>query len=327
MSSISGKVQFFIFNSAFSVFLAVFLAVSCLPSAAAAFGELKCYIVEECGSSFAGGYSGNPSAGSQVKINPSAVPTEKGFGIEALVFKDTPDFALVKGLGRVGAAISPSNSEETFFGPPGFETDSNLLKRKENQEKYPNQKITLATAFSLFEKNGSGLGRYSLKLGVMGKYNKLTNHVSPGGGLSGVLGPFYFGYSIYDDETKLDQNYGGSDSSPPIKYQVHTYNVGLFLSSLILDYSNLRVQEPYESSVSLFTASLMVRRFIITASKRIEDSPRPYYNFDTQQLEYKQIKDDYFGGIQYSASNNIMLGVLYNYYLLHELSGSFTLFF
>ncbi|MDG0817234.1 hypothetical protein [Bdellovibrio svalbardensis] len=288
---------------------------------------MKCYIVANCGSSFGGGYSGNPSTGSQIKINPSSVPTEKGFGIEALFFKDSPDFAFVQGLGRVGAAISPSNSEETFFGPPGFESMSDLFYRKEEKEKYPNQKITLATAFNLFEKTGSVLGRYSLKLGLMGKYNKLTNNVSPGGGLSGVLGPLYFGYSIYDDEVKLEQSYDGNDPTKPIKYQVRTYNLGLFLNSLILDYSNLRMQEPHESSVSLFTASLMVSRFIITASKRIEDSPRPFYNYDTQQLEFKQLKEDYFGGVQYSASNHFMFGVLYNYYLLREVSGSLTVFF
>lgn len=295
--------------------------------ALAGFGEIKCYIVENCGSTFGGGYSGNPSKGSQVKINPSAVPTEKGLGLEALIFKDAPDFAIVKGFGRVGAAISPSNSEETFFGPPGFETDSDLFLRKKNQEKFPNQKITLATAFSLFEKNGSGLGHYSLRLGLMGKYNKETTNVSPGGGLSGVWGPLYFGYSIYDDETLLKQSYNGNDPSKPLKYQVHTYNVGLFLNSLILDYSNLRLQEPFESSVNLFTATLMFKNFIITASKRSEDSARASYNFETEQLETKQIKEDYFGGVQYSVTNNIMLGVLYNYYLLHEASGSVTVFF
>lgn len=285
-----------------------------------------CYISSDCEGG--GNYTAAPSTSGPIKVNPAEVPTEKGLGVQAIFYRDTPDFALVTGTGRVGAAISPSNNDDTFFGPPGFETTSDFYKRKLDGDKYPNQKVTLATAFTLTEKNGSGFGRYALRLGIMGKYNKDTYDVTPGGGLSGVLGPLNFGYSIYTDETYLEHGLSGTGNADTIHYQVNTYNVGLFLSSVILDYSHMHVQNSDNpSDVSLFTAALLWKKFIFTASKRIEDSNKAYFNFDTKTLETKQIKEDYFGGIQYSFSKHFMLGVLYNYYLLHEFSLTGTVFF
>lgn len=290
--------------------------------------DLECYLKNNCnGGGGWGRASSNPSSGSQVKINPSAVPTEAGFGVEAILFKTDIDIALVRGLGRVGAAISPSNSEETFFGPPGFELPENYLARKYDSKKYPNQKVTLAAAFSLIDNKGSGLGAFSLKLGAMGKYNKFTSNASPGGGLNGILGPFTFGGSIYSDETQLDYGIYGSTAKPTIAYQVQTYNVGLFLSSIILDYSHLALQNAEASTVTLLTASLLVKKFIITASKRIENSSRPSFNYETKVLENKPTKEEVFGGVQYSATKNIMVGALYNYYLMRELALTTTIFF
>ncbi|MGZ3772132.1 MAG: hypothetical protein ACXVCY_08385 [Pseudobdellovibrionaceae bacterium] len=276
--------------------------------------------------------SSNPSTGSQIKINPSAVPTENGWGLEGIYFNDEVDLAVVRGNGRMGAAISPSNSEETFFGPPGFELDSDLLNRKMNKKKYPSQKYTLATAIILAESNGSGFSKYNIKLGVMAKYNKLTKNVTPGGGLSGSVGPISFGYSLYGDQTYIDF---GPYSVPPsnyflFKYRVQTYNFGLFLNSLALDYSNLHLETEDHTSVTtihLYTANLSLGNFIFTASKRIEDSPFQEYNYETKQLEQKQVKENYFGGIQYNFSPNITVGALYNYYLLREFAATATLFF
>ena len=92
--------------------------------------------------------SGAPTRGSEVRLNPAAVPLEKSLGVEAIYYDNSVDLALVKGLGRVGAALSPSNSEETFFGPPGIELPADLLDRKQHQRKFPAQKLTLATALA-----------------------------------------------------------------------------------------------------------------------------------------------------------------------------------
>jgi hypothetical protein len=292
--------------------------------------DLECYIKNNCSRGWNGSTS-NPSTGSQVKINPSAVPTEAGFGIEGLFFKSEVDVSVVRGTGRVGAALSPSNSEETFFGPPGFEDQIKLYERKTLSEKYPNQKVTLAGAVSLVDHAGSGLRTFSLKLGVMGKYNKLLKNISPGAGLNGVLGPLTFGGSVYNDETQLeDPLVPGGPNTTRIGYQVQTYNVGVFLSSLILDYSHLQLKipdDPAISEVTLLTASLMVSKFILTVAKRTENSPRLSYNYQTKLLEDKLIKEETFGGVQYKMNKNLMFGGFYNYYLLREISVSATLFF
>jgi hypothetical protein len=288
--------------------------------------DWECYMKNECRG---GTRSSNPSTGGQIRINPAAVPTENGYGIEGIYYKDV-DFSLVRGLGRVGAAISPSNSEETFFGPPGIETTQDYLQRHLDSVKYPNQKYNLAAAAKLIDNKSSGLTQFNLSLGVMGKYNKYTTNVSPGGGLTGSLGPLTVGGSYYLDETQMNGDLPKELRPPAIRYNVQTYNLGLFLSSAILDYSHLQVQpehQPPTSKVTLYTASLLAAGFIITASKREEESTSPHYNPTTKALEYPPIKEDYFGGVQYSVTKNLMLGVLYNYYLLQEGSVSATLFF
>jgi len=293
-------------------------------SIAKALTDLECYRQPGCRSR---SYTTNPSTGSQVRINPSAVPTERGMGLEGIFYRDEADFSIVRGLGRVGAAISPSNSEETFFGPPGFEVPDDYLKRKKYQTKYPGQKVTLATAFDVAKRTGSGIHSYALKIGVMGRYNQLTKNVSPGAGVSGIFGPITFGGSIYNDESQMDYRSYGSILQPVTTYQVQTYNVGLFLHSLILDYSHLQVRATDISTVKLLTASLTYKKMILTASRRSEESSRPGFNYQTKKLEVEKIKEEIFGGIQYNMNRHIMLGVLYNYYLLREYSGSVTLFF
>jgi len=104
----------------------------------------------------------------------------------------------------------------------------------------------------------------------------------------------------------------------------------VYLSSVILNYSHLHLEnneKNYLATVHLYTASLSLGKFIFTASQRVEDSPAPDYNYELKDLENKKIKYEHFGGIQYSLSKNFLLGVLYNYYLLREISVSGTLFF
>jgi hypothetical protein len=295
--------------------------------------DSDCYKFVGClgGSGGRGGQaSTNPSYGNQIRINPSAVPTEKGVGLEGIFYNSETDFSIVQGLGRVGAAISPSNSEETFFGPPGFEQQSDLLERKTQGLKFPTQKYTLATAVNIVKKSGSGLKAKSLQLGVMGRYNKLTKTISPGAGLNGILGPLTFGASQYADETRIEDDSIPEDVRYVFKYQVKTYQGGISLGSLLLDYSVLRVEVPEIDNVytvKLMTASLLVKRMILTYSKRTEDSLISYYNYSTKQLETQQIKEDFFAGIQLNATHNLMLGLLYNYYQLHEYSLTATYFF
>lgn len=294
--------------------------------------DLECYMTDKCSNRMSRSNSGNPSTGAQIKINPSAVPTDEGYGIEALFFKDQVDLSLVRGTGRMGAAISPSNSEETFFGPPGFEYEADLYQRKFNSEKYPNQKYTLAAAAKVYDNRNSGLTAFNIKLGAMAKYNKLTKGFRGGGGLNGVLGPLTFGASTYNDQTQLTQNYLDEELKTQINYQVQTYNVGLFLNAVVIDYSHLKLmisddqnQEPY--NIQLITLSILIQKLTLIAAKRTEDSLRPRYNYESKQLEYIRNKEDYFGGLQYRINNKFMMGSFYNYYMLHDISFSATVFF
>lgn len=270
---------------------------------------------------------GAPTRGSKVRINPSAVPIEKGLGIEAIVFDGTADMALVKGLGRVGAAISPSNSEETFFGPPGIELPENFADRKTRQKKFPSQKLTLATAIGLISNKRSGLSRFEVNLGVMGKYNRATKAITPGGGLSGVAGPLTFGYSLYSDQTQLDYGFYQVAKKPVVKYMVETYSIGAFLNSLAVDYSILRLITNDISTTSVLTGTLLLKRWLLTLAARRESSVRPAYNYTLKALQIQRDKNESFAGAQFSINQHVMVGLFYNYYVLHEISAGATLFF
>jgi hypothetical protein len=268
----------------------------------------------------------SPSRDNTVRINPSSVPVEKGFGLGVIAY-DGFDFGLVKGLGRVGAAISPSNSEETFFGPPGIELPENYLQRKENGKKYPSQKLNLSTAVNLYSKKGSGLHRFEVNLGAMAKYNKLTKAWSPGGGISAVAGPFTFGYSLYKDQTQLDYSILSLSQTSVTKFTVETYSAGIFLNSVAVDYSILRMITNDVATTSVLTGSLFLKNSMITAAIRKEHSSRPAYDAGTKTLVQQADKTETFGGVQFHLFHNWMFGIFYNYYVLHELSIGATWFF
>ena len=275
------------------------------------------------------GTPAKPSQSNSIRINPSAVPTEKAIGIEGIYYKGEVDVALARGNGRVGAAISPSNSEETFFGPPGFESDVDLLERKQMAQKYPNQKTTLATAINLINVKGSGLKKFSLNIGVMGKYHKPNSLVTGGAGITATLGPLSLGYSAYRDQAHYDGiDFGVPDEWIHEDYNVNTVSGGLFLGSIAIDYSLLQVIVPNDVyQVRLLTGSLFLKRGIFTVATRSEDSARSAYSYALNNLTTTRLKNETFLGAKLTAGSHFMIGIFYNYYLLRELSLSATLFF
>ncbi len=291
---------------------------------------------------YCGDWGGNSSSstsstsrGGKIRMNPALIPIAKGFGAEFLFFDGSVDFALVKGLGRIGAAISPSNSDETFFGPPGFEYAEDFYQRKLGRHKYPNQKLTLAAAVGLYDNRASGIKKFTLNLGVMGKYNKVSGAVFPGGGISGVAGPFTFGYSRYGDQTVvitpeiIPVQVGRIDT---YTYNVETFSVGAFVQSLAVDYSILRLlgeTSASQSTATVITATLLFKKSLLTAAMRTDKfaSGRPSFDYGTGGLEYVDKKIEYFGGIQYAVANPLLIGVFYNYYLVRDISFGATIFF
>jgi hypothetical protein len=304
--------------------LALFLA------SPAAWAELCDHTKQYCGlsSGTTSSAGGAPTRGSKIRINPSAVPVEKGLGLEFIYFDQSLDFALVQGLGRVGAAISPSNSEETFFGPPAVEITEAFLERKVGKHKLPAQKYTLATAVGLISNKKSGLKRAELNLGLMGKYNTVTKSVLPGGGISGVLGPFTFGYSAYKDQTLLDYSPYALDLKQTVDAHVETYSIGAFLNSIAIDYSSLKeVITDQPAIITVVTGTLLLKRSLLTVSFRTEKSDRPAFDFETQELKVMETKQETFFGAQFILGNSLMLGAFYNYYLMREISFGATVFF
>lgn len=239
------------------------------------------------------------------------------------------DYALVRGLGRVGAAVSPSNGEETFFGPMGFEETTEYFERMIESEKYESQKITLAGAVGLWGNKKAGMRRLQVNLGIIGKYNKESEDLYPGGGISLVAGPLTLGYSYSKDNFYLAGDPTTELDDFNFKYDVETLSAGIFLNSIAIDYSHMRVHIPNSdmSNITLLTGSLLLPRSILTLSSRHESSERPQFDYKAKALSWEREKFETFGGVQFSATKVLMIGLFHNYYLLRELSIGMTLFF
>lgn len=270
-----------------------------------------------------------PTTDSKLSVNPSAVPVDDAMGGEAIIFQGTPDFVLVKGNGRVGAGVSLTNAEETFFGPPGFELASDYLARSIARQKYQSQKLNLATALAAYTNHEKGMKQFKVNLGLVGRYNKLTHDLWPGAGISVTAAFLSFGYSVSQDEYLVNLSSLGVPQQQKYQYSIETYSFGIYLSNFIIDYSTLHVYAPGagDFTYSLATGSLLVKDWIFSLSLRNEDSSRPVYDPATQTLVAQRLKQNYFGGIQYAATKHFMVSAFYNYYLFKEISGGVTVFF
>lgn len=265
-----------------------------------------------------------PNSSSGFQINPSAIPLENKFGFDVIKFNNEYDYGIVRGTGRVGAALSPSNGEETFFGPPAFETDSEYLERKINREKFNSNKLVLATAVGILRNKKRGLNRAELNIGIIGKYNKISKEAHGGVGMMAILGPLQIGYTQGNDSYLISE-----DLNQKLNYDLYSYSAGINLKSLALDYSQLRVSGENISpiTVKLMTASILLKRWIITFSHRGETSTRPQYNFETQSLQESNIKEAIFWGVQFAVFKSLLIGCYSNYYLHQEFTAGLTYFF
>ncbi|RYZ69378.1 MAG: hypothetical protein EOP05_14935 [Proteobacteria bacterium] len=274
--------------------------------------------------------SAGPTKSDAIRVNPAAVPVEKITGIETIYYDNDFDFALVKGLGRVGAAISPSNNEETFFGAPAVETDQQFEDRMRERGKYETNKYTIAAAVNLFSTRGRGLLRTSANLGVMARYYTATSHITPGAGLQFSTGPFLFGGAVYQDERRVPTDDPTVDpkSQPSVQSAVSTYSATLNLESFMIDYSvtETRTTLPAKASVATVTG-FWGKRTILTLARRQLISERPAYRFSSESLDYDRDKVEWFGGGQYRVAPFLVLGLYYNYYLVREASVSAIIFF
>jgi hypothetical protein len=273
-----------------------------------------------------------PSSSGGFSFNPSSIPTDKGIGLEVLSYYGDQDFAIVSGTGRVGAAISASSYEDSFFGNMSYESAAKYLERKKAGKKFVNNKYNLATAIKLYDNKKKKLKAFNFNLGVIGKFNDDTDHFNWGAGLSLNVSVLSFGVTRYkDDYQYLDDNY-----TPEIKfferYTVDTYTVGVKLPHLIVDYTYLTNEFDYYGTlyvdkIYLLSGTLFYKKWMFTYGHRKETSYRPEYDYSEKDLDTEQDKYETFMGIQYNAHKYITIGLYSNYYLNRAYTVSPTAFF
>jgi hypothetical protein len=261
-----------------------------------------------------------------IRLNPANIPTEAITGIETIYNKGMPTVGLVKGLGRIGAAVTPSNNEETFFGAPAEESDLDLYDRMSKRDPYDSEKYTFGAGFNIFSNRGRGLSNITWNIGALLRYYGASKSIAPGVGTQLVTGPILLGASVYEDEnTYTNSGTGETDNkhSP-----VRTYSVGLSLSSLLLDYSIVETEGYQPARAQVGTAALFLgKRTVLTLARREVESDKPRYSFEQKALVVDRTKVEYFGGLQYRVARFLVLGVHYNYYLLREASAGAVIFF
>lgn len=270
-----------------------------------------------------------PTSGSRLNLNPSAVPVEEGFGVEALTYKGAWDLSIVKGTGRIGSALSASTNEETFFGLPAYEDPQAYERRKRSGEAFVSGKYVGALSFGLLANKKQGLKRAELNAGVIARYNQITKNTWVGAGISGVLGPLTFGYAATPDESAIDYEKLGLPVQEQFRYRTDTLSAGLYLTNVVFDYSQMRtVREADDDEIktTVTTLGFIYKSVILTLSQRSEDSLRPVYSSSLQQLTYENPKVERFMGLQFLAGKHAMIGVFSNYYLAEEISLGLTVF-
>jgi hypothetical protein len=260
-------------------------------------------------------------------LDPSAVPVREAIGLAAIYYKIRPQYVFVRGTGRIGAAISPSNADDTFFGNPAAETDQDYLYRRQESLPFNQLKVALGVAASLFDNEEKGFSRFQMTLGALGRYIGESNAVKPGGGATIALGPLTIGGAYSLDQTLVGTREG--QDAKRVESVTTSLTAGLTLGSLMLDYTRLTAKREAgdETHVELASLNLLLRRFVISGAYRIENSSRGGFDATTRALYSKPVKESVFGGVQFSPLSFLQIGAFYNYFLLEEVSAGVTLFF
>ncbi len=288
--------------------------------------------IYECPSETGRGYNRSvgasmPTSSSAFGANPSALSMDKGFGLEVLAYGGEYDFSLISGTGRIGAGLSTSLPENSFFGNIVSENSIDYLIRMETGKKYISNKYNFATAFNLFGKKQNSF--LNLNIGAGLTYNKITKQMTFGGGTSLSFGPISFGVASLSDYWQNYSIYIPTDiSGKPIKYQILTTSWGLKLPFLAIDVAKIVNRVPdHESTINIFTTTLFYKSLIITYGSKLEISDRATYDAEKNLWQYSEEKKETFLGAQLGLHKYLLIGTFYNYYMLHEYSLGLTLFF
>lgn len=263
-----------------------------------------------------------PSSSSTFNF-PSSMASIKGFGVEGILW-DGVDVSLVSGNGKVGAGISTSNSDDTFFGNTAKEFTEDYENRIQSDNgKYKSKKYTFVSAIKLYK---TKKGFFTVNVGAIGKYVEDTSNIQLGGGGSISLGPLNVGYSRYKDEgtaMTLDSNL----LRQPTVFYVDSYSVGLNLPFITFDYSLFDNRVNGGEKVHIYSGGFFISKLIFSYGRRLEESSRRKYDFQNKQFYSHDRKWSSFAGVQWKFKKKWMAGLLSNYYLNQELSLILTGFF
>lgn len=257
-----------------------------------------------------------PNQSSSSSFNPSAVPVNKGFGVEFLQYDGYTNIFLLSGTGRVGAAVSSATNEDVFFGNVAIgEEEESYRSRKQARKIYKNEKYSFTTAFSLYSKKKNYLG-----LGVVAKFNNETNRLNGGIGVSGIWKFLSAGISVFEDSFR--DSVTGADRF----YTSISAGLGLKLPYTAIDYSFTQSDTDPVTTIHLLSGTLFYKKFMATYGYRIEESNRDHYSYRHDRFEDKRKKTFQFIGLQYAISRTFMVGIYENFYLVDELSLGLSVF-
>ncbi len=267
-----------------------------------------------------------PSGGSIYSKNPSAIPTDKGLGIETLVYNGHYTAHIVTGTGKVGAAISPNSEEDSFFGNAAIENTDDYEQRLRDHRKHRSKKITLATSFGLIGKGKKG--KFRLDMGINGRYNAHTKKIHPGAGATMGLSIFHLGYTVFRDDF-IDPYSLKSD-----RFTRHGWFLGLKFPFIAFDYSFIETGGNRPIDIRLLSMTVFIKKWMFTYASRTEYSYRPTYLIEQDRFDYfgssssgLTAKYSSFLGIQYQISKKWLVGLYSNYYLLNGRTVSASSFF
>jgi hypothetical protein len=213
--------------------------------------------------------------------------------------------------------------------------DSLYFQRRITKKQYENKKINLAIGLSLINKEN-----IQLDIGISAKRNPDIKKINLGTGISAKFFFLNFGAYLYKDDQKVDiSNQTNPFTATPYStiynsntyqenFSVMTFTAGTKIGNLSLDTGIIRTKYkfyPDPTVITLYSASYAWKKFLFNAAQRKESSSNGAFANNAIIL-VKEKKEIYYG-VQFLLNKHMLLGVAYNNFLLHELSGTLTLFF
>ena len=111
------------------------------------------------------------------------------------------------------------------------------------------------------------------------------------------------------------------------KYTVTTLTLGTKIKNFAFDLAAIKTDYKFytsPTSIRIYSGSYLFKSTLFNLAYRQEESDNLKEKDGILSVERK--KSDIYGGVQYIASKNLMIGLAYNAFLLNEFSANLTLF-